>query len=82
MGAPLPGVIYPPGTMSAADIYPTHAGIGGITTQNRALPAFADSVQQQVQATTAGQAVGMLGTPAGYLVLLALALVVGAWVLQ
>ena len=44
---PLPGGVYAEGPMSTADIYPTHSGIGGLTTQDRALPAFADSMKKQ-----------------------------------
>ena len=38
---PLPGGVYA-GTMAVADIYPSHVGIGGIGTQGRSLPAFAE----------------------------------------
>ena len=81
---PLPGGVYT-GTMSSADIYPTHVGIGGVRTQDRALPAYADSVvQAQSRATSAGQLErGLLGTPAGWLFLIILGVfVVGPWVLK
>lgn len=83
MGAPLPSAIYPPGTMAIADIYPTHAGIGGITTQDRALPAFADQVQGQVDRSTGlDSAEGLMGTPAGYLFIAILVLLVAAWAMH
>ena len=81
---PLPGGVYT-GTMSSADIYPTHVGIGGVRTQDRALPAYADSVAQaQSRALSAGQLErGLLGTPAGWLFLIILGVfVVGPWVLK
>lgn len=40
--SPLPGGVYD-GTMSYADIYPTHVGIGAVTTQDRSLPAFGEA---------------------------------------
>lgn len=77
--APLPGVAYPTGTMSSADIYPTHVGIGGITTQDRALPAFAEA--SAAAARPGGQIEqGLLGQPAGYLFLAILAILVLTWV--
>lgn len=81
--APLPSG-PPSGTMSTADIYPTHSGIGGITTQDRALPAFADAVanKQQTSVTRTGLDHELLGQPAGYLFLGIVALVVGAWVIR
>jgi hypothetical protein len=84
MGAPLPGGVYAPGTMAIADIYPTHAGIGGITTQDRALPAFADEVaaMQAGSLTRTGLDSELLGQPAGYLILIGLGLVAAAWVLR
>jgi len=80
---PLPGGVYQ-GTMSSADIYPSHVGIGGIRTQDRALPAYADSVAQaQAAAIDAGQIHrGLLGTPAGWLFLIVLGLLVGAWYIK
>lgn len=84
MGAPLPAGVYAPGTMSLADIYPTHAGIGGIGTQDRGLPAFADE-QAAVQAgslTRTGLDHELLGQPAGYLILIGLGLVAAAWIIR
>lgn len=82
--APIPGATYAPGTMSTADIYPTHAGIGGIRTQDRALPAFADAVDAQMTGslTRTGLEDELMGQPAGWLVLLLLGLAVGAWILR
>lgn len=82
--SPLPSGVYT-GTMSSADIYPTHTGIGGIRTQDRALPAYADSVVQAAERSSVmGQLDrGLLGTPAGWIFLIVLGLfVVGPWVLK
>jgi hypothetical protein len=80
---PLPSGIYT-GTMASADIYPTHRGIGGVRTQDRALPAYADSIVQAAERTHAATHLdrGLLGTPAGWLVLILVGLVVGAWVIK
>lgn len=82
--APLPGSSIPQGTMSTADLYPTHSGIGGITTQDRALPAFADAMaaRQATSVTRTGLDNELLGEPAGYLILAILGLLVGGWVLK
>lgn len=78
---PLPGGVYS-GTMSVADVYPEHKGIGGIATQDRALPAFAE---RQVHAAERSMAPGeamesqLLGKPAGWYVLALVALLVIAW---
>lgn len=84
MASPLPGAIYPEGTMAVADIYPTHVGIGGITTQDRALPAFAEetAAAARTSLTRTGIEGDLKSQPAGYFVLLVIALVVGAWVLK
>lgn len=85
MPGPLPGALYPAGTMAIADIYPTHVGIGGITTQDRALPAFADAAMaaQATSLTRTGLVEGdLFSQPAGYLVLGILVLVALAWVLK
>lgn len=80
MPGPLPGAAYPEGTMAVADIYPTHVGIGGITTQDRALPAFAEAAHASAsRAGAASDPLGLLGSPAGYLALLLIGLVVAAW---
>lgn len=79
---PLPGGMYH-GTMATADIYPTTAPgvIGGIRTQDRALPAFGEAaVTAHNNALGAGNIPsGLFSSPAGWaaigiLVLLALAL--------
>lgn len=79
---PLPGGAYS-GTMSVADIYASHVGIGGIRTQDRALPAFAEA-----QIAAAANTVGfgkpledaLIGQPAGWLALGVIAIVILAWV--
>jgi hypothetical protein len=77
---PLPGVAYPGGTMAIADLYPTHVGIGGVTTQDRALPAFAEATEAAAgRAGSLANPEGLLGTPAGYLALILAGLVVAAW---
>jgi hypothetical protein len=77
---PLPGVAYT-GTMSTADIYPDHVGIGGVRTQDRALPAFGEATAAAAQASLdiGNMPRGLLGTPAGWIVVLILGLVVAAW---
>ncbi len=77
---PLPGGLYT-GTMSSADIYPTHAGIGGIRTQDRALPAFGEAMAERVDRSLAVGELpkGLLGTPAGWFVILIVGLVVYSW---
>ena len=83
MGAPIPGGVYATGTMAIADIYPTHVGIGGITTQDRALPAFADATfaMQSGSLTRTGIDSELLGQPAGWLIVIGLGLVALAWAL-
>lgn len=81
---PIPGAAYASGTMSTADIYPTHVGIGGVRTQDRALPAFADAVEAQATGslTRTGLDSELLGEPAGWLFLLFLVLAVAPWVMK
>lgn len=77
---PLPGVTYGAGTMSTADIYPTHAALGGTTTQDRALPAYAEAAgRRQASTVSAAQLEGLLGSPAGYLGIVLGVLAVMAW---
>lgn len=79
----LPGVLYPEGTMAIADLYPTHVGIGGVTTQNRALPAFAEATSAAAnRAGSLSNPEGLIGSPAGYLALILGALVVGSWLIR
>lgn len=68
---PLPGVSYQP-TMSSSDIYPTHVGIGGIRTQDRAIPAFAEATMAAhgEAIATAGLPAGLFNTPSGWLIVL------------
>lgn len=78
--APLPGMTYGVGTMATADIYPTHAGIGGVTTQDRALPAFAEqAARRQAAVVSTGQLEGLMSTPAGWLAVVLVAVAVLAW---
>jgi len=78
---PLPGIAYT-GTMSTADIYPTHVGIGGIRTQDRALPAFADAVAQGQQRAynVASVPAGLFNSVPGWLVLILLGLIAATWI--
>jgi hypothetical protein len=79
---PLPAGVYS-GTMSIADLYPSHKGIGGIGTQDRALPAFAE---RQLAAAESSTALGapmeqeLFGQPAGWLLLAVIAILVATWV--
>lgn len=77
---PLPGIGYSP-SMSTSDIYPDHVGIGGVRTQDRAIPAYAEA---SVSAAHNGLAranlpAGLFNTPAGWIVLLILALLAARW---
>jgi hypothetical protein len=78
---PLPGVAYT-GTMSTADIYPTHVGIGGIRTQDRAIPAFADATAAAHQRAfdVASMPAGLFNSPAGWFALILAGLIVATWV--
>lgn len=79
--APLPGVAYPIGTLSVADIYPTHAAVGAVPTQDRSLPGFVEQQAAQAAAsvTRTGIEGDLMGQPAGWLFLAILALVILAW---
>lgn len=81
---PLPGGVYARGTMATADIYPTHSGIGGVTTQDRALPAFADQAERRMTGslTRTGLDSELMGQPVGYLILIGLGLLVAAWAIR
>lgn len=80
---PLPGIAYA-ASMSTADIYPSHVGIGGIRTQDRAIPAFAEaSVAQAGHAIArANLPAGLFNTPAGWILLLILGLLAARWALE
>lgn len=80
---PLPGGMYT-GTMAQADIYPSVVGIGGIRTQDRALPAFGESMAQAHDRALAAGSIhqGLLGTPAGWFVMILVAVIVGAWYIK
>ena len=82
--APLPGGVYS-GTMSTADIYSSHVGIGGIRTQDRALPAFAEATLARAANTVdfgGPLEAQLLGQPAGWLALGVLALLVLGWAMK
>lgn len=79
--APIPGAQYGTGTMQYADVYPTHAAVGGLTTQGLTLPGVADALtdaQSRALALGAGPA-GLMGTPAGWLVAGILGLAALSW---
>ncbi len=80
---PLPGISYN-ASMSTADIYPTHIGIGGIRTQDRAIPAFAEaSVAQAGNAVArANLGAGLFSSPAGWIVVLIVGLLVWRYALE
>jgi hypothetical protein len=67
--------------MQYADVYPTHAAAGGLTTQGMTLPAVADALgAAQSRALALGAApTGLMGTPAGYLVAGILGLAALSW---
>lgn len=72
---PLPGITYG-ATMSSSDIYPSHVGIGGIRTQDLAIPAFAEAIQSQHgdALATAALPAGLFNSPAGWLAIAMLVL--------
>lgn len=73
---PLPGAAYY-GTMSTADIYPTTAPgvIGGIRTQDRALPAFGEAaVTAANRAAGVGQLPGSLLSHRGMAIIVLVAI--------
>jgi hypothetical protein len=83
--APIPGASYGLGTMSAADIYPSHVGIGGIRSSDWSIPAFGDAIaSSRDRAMAIGDAERQVtfSTPAGWLALMIVALLVLAWVVD
>lgn len=78
---PLPGVAYPIGTLSVADIYPTHAAVGAVPTQDRSLPGFVEQAASVAASsvTRTGIESDLMGQPAGWLLLGLLVLVALAW---
>jgi hypothetical protein len=82
---PIPGARYGYGTMSTADLYPSHVGIGGVRSSDWSIPAFAD---EQMAAREAAHAIGdaprqvNLKTPAGWLALFLVILAVGSVVIR
>ena len=82
--SPLPGGAYS-GSMSVADIYSSHVGIGGIRTQDRALPAFAEAtLAAAANRVDFGKPLEdqLMGQPAGWLALGVIAILALAWVLK
>ena len=81
----LPGAVYGAGTMTGADLYPQIQAFGGIRTQNFTLPTYGDSM-----ARTANRALALgaapeqlaLTKPAGWLAVMIVALVLGAWLIK
>lgn len=83
--APLPGASYGTGTMSSADLYPAHVGIGGIRSSEWSIPAFSEAAADaRAQAHAIGDAPRQvnLTTPAGWLALFLVVLVVGSVVIR
>lgn len=83
--APIPGAQYGLGTMSVADIYPAHMGIGGIRSSEWSIPAFAEAavVARTRALNTAGAEQHVnLSTPAGWLAIGVVVLVAGSWLIR
>jgi hypothetical protein len=82
---PLPGASYGLGTMSTADLYPAHVGIGGIRSSEWSIPAFSEAA---VEAKSRAHAIGdaprqvNLKTPAGWLAAGLIVLAVGSVVIR
>lgn len=78
---PVPGSMLAEGTILMADVYPSHAGIGGINTQELALPAFAEErfAVAERAATLGGVEKNLAGTPAGWFALALVVLLILAW---
>jgi hypothetical protein len=82
---PIPGASYGRGTMTLADLYPSHVGIGGIRSSDWSIPAFADAaVTARENAHAIGDAPRQvnLTTPAGWLALFLVILAVGSLVIR
>lgn len=81
----LPSAIYGTGTMAQADLYPQVGVIGGIRTQDYTIPPFAESM---ARASSRALALGSaedhvnLATPAGWLFLGVVLLILGAWLIK
>lgn len=81
----IPGAIYGTGTMTQADLYPQTQVIGGIRTQDYTIPAYGDSL---ARASSRALAIGAvedqvtLTKPAGWLALMIVLLVLGAWLIK
>ena len=82
---PIPGASYGLGTMTQADLYPQVAVIGGIRTQDYTIPPYAESL---ARATNRALAIGAaedqvtLATPAGWLAIGIVLLILGAWLIR
>lgn len=82
---PLPGASYGVGTMSTADLYPSHVGIGGIRSSEWSIPAFSEaSAQARAQAHAIGDVPRQVNikTPAGWLALFLVILALGSIVIR
>lgn len=83
--APIPGASYGLGTMSVADLYPSHVGIGGIRSSEWTIPAFADAMaapQARAIDLAAAPEQFMHLTPAAWLAAGVVFLIVGSWVIK
>lgn len=81
---PLPSAVYGSSTMTAADLYPAHVGIGGIRSSDWSIPAFGERMAAaQSRATAIGAAEDQvtLRTPAGWLAFGIVTLIVLSWAL-
>jgi hypothetical protein len=78
---PLPGVTYPIGTLTVADIYPTHALVGTPTTLERTVPARVEAAAAAASGsiTRTGIEADLMGQPAGWLLVGILVLLALAW---
>ena len=75
---PLPGGVYA-GTIMQADVYPQVRGIGGITTQDRALPAYGEATVRAAANPVTTPISQHLGKPAGWLLVALVAVAYLAW---
>jgi hypothetical protein len=81
---PLPAGVYT-GTMSAADVYPDYKSEVGLwSTQDMAIPANAEAwAEARARADNLGAAPQQLiGSPAGWLALAVLIVLVATWVVR
>lgn len=81
----IPGASYGLGTMTQADIYPQVAAIGGIRTQDYTIPAYSEGLARagnRALAIGAAEDQVTLATPAGWLAIGIVALILGAWLIR